>query len=340
VLNLGYTQVFVEFRNIEFLNLRVVYCPPRRLGLEEFEYMEKKITHILEENGPLTGAQLTALLPEFTDIAIWRQCYSSDSIRVSNCARYYLRYDITRGNQLRLSPSILRDFLTFSLIYSTDQMVEIVEKGTRLANQFRAISMEKLHMARRALLDLDDDLQEVLNKHCVVFLSGDIAYYLAHKTPRRHNQLGVEILGSDIDIVIISNREAPADQIEKIENQLLKIKKVFLMSPEIREELDFIVKPIEKMIEQLSYRDIHEKIASKILYESYFLMGRVDIYQALINHLEAAGTRDMIERDFEIALGQRKETIATILKLPPDASTDDEQVASLFFASKERLEFS
>jgi len=267
VLNLGYTQVFVEFRNIEFLNLRVVYCPPRRLGLEEFEYME-------------------------------RQCYSSDSIRVSNCARYYLRYDITRGNQLRLSPSILRDFLTFSLIYSTDQMVEIVEKGTRLANQFRAISMEKLHMARRALLDLDDDLQEVLNKHCVVFLSGDIAYYLAHKTPRRHNQLGVEILGSDIDIVIISNREAPADQIEKIENQLLKIKKVFLMSPEIREELDFIVKPIEKMIEQLSYRDIHEKIASKILYESYFLMGRVDIYQALI------------------------------------------QVASLFFASKERLEFS
>ena len=218
-------------------------------------------------------------------------------------------------------------------------MVEIVEKGTRLANQFRAISMEKLHMARRALLDLGDDLQEVLNKHCVVFLSGDIAYYLAHKTPRRHNQLGVEILGSDIDIVIISNREAPADQIEKIENQLLKIKKVFLMSPEIREELDFIVKPIEKMIEQLSYRDIHEKIASKILYESYFLMGRVDIYQALINHLEAAGTRDMIERDFEIALGQRKETIATILKLPPDASTDDPQVASLFFASKERLEF-
>ena len=68
--------------------------------------LENKITHILEDSGPLTGAQLTDLLPEFTNIAIWRQCYSSDKIRVSNCARYYLRYDITRGNQLRLSPSI------------------------------------------------------------------------------------------------------------------------------------------------------------------------------------------------------------------------------------------
>jgi len=295
--------------------------------------LENDIIRLIEEKGPLTGAGLTSELPGHSDISIWRQCYSSDKIRVSNCARYYLRYDITRGNQLRLSPSILRDFLTFSLIYTTNQRVEIVEHGTRLANQFRAISMEKLHMARRALLDLDDDLQDVLNAHCVVFLSGDIAYYLAHKTPRRHNQLGMEIHGSDIDIVIISNRGAPPEKIAKIESQL------FLTSPDIREELDFIVKPIDKMIEQLSYRDIHEKIASKILYESYFLMGRVDIYQALINHLASGGTRDLIEADFEIALAQRKDTIATILNLPPDASTDDEEVASLFFASKERLEF-
>lgn len=194
-------------------------------------------------------------------------------------------------------------------------------------------------MARRALLELDDELQEVLNEHCVVFLSGDIAYYLAHQTPRRHDQLGMEILGSDIDVVIVSNRGAPPEKVEEIENQLLIIKKVFLTSPDIREELDFIVKPIDRMIQQLAYRDIHEKIASKILYESYFLMGRVDIYQALINHLKTTGTRAMIEADFEIALGQRKETIATILKLPADASTDDDQVASLFFASKERIEF-
>jgi len=93
--------------------------------------LETKIIDLIKKNGPMTGAELMV--------------------------------DITRGNQLRLSPSILRDFLTFSLIYNADQTVDIVESGTRLANRFRAISLEKLHMARRALLDLDEDLQEVIN---------------------------------------------------------------------------------------------------------------------------------------------------------------------------------
>lgn len=301
--------------------------------------IENEIKKILEECGPLTGSQLSKKLPEFRDIALWRQCYASPTIRVTNCARYYLRYDILRGNQLRLSPSILRDFLTFSLIYLTDQMVEIVEAGTMLANRFRTISLKKLSWAREALLQLDDELQQVLYDHCVVFLSGDIAYFLAHETKREHSQLGVEINGSDIDIVIVSNRGAPPDKMARIESQLLTTKKIYLTTPHIGEELDFIVKPIDTMLDQLSYRDIHQKIASKILYESYFLMGRVDIYQSLMKHLKLSGTWDRIEADFETALGQRKATIKKILALAPDASTDDPEVASLFFASKERLEF-
>lgn len=301
--------------------------------------IEAEIEKILREGGPCTGGVLCEKLPHISDIAIWRACYGSGQIRVSNCARYYLRYDILRGNQLRLSPSILRDFLTFSLVYLTDQMVEIVEAGTMLANRFRTVSLEKLSWAREALLQLDEDLQEVLYEHCVVFLSGDIAYYLAHETQRTHSQLGVQVNGSDIDIVIVANRGAPPDKIERIESQLLTTKKIYLMTPHIREELDFIVKPIDTMLEQLAYGDIHQKIASKILYESYFLMGRVDIYQTLMRHLKLSGTWDRIERDFEIALGQRKDTIAKILALAPDASTEDPEVASLFFASKERLEF-
>ena len=301
--------------------------------------IEAEITAILKSDGPVTGAQLSEKLPHISDIAIWRACYGSEQLRVRNCSRYYLRYDILRGNQLRLSPSILRDFLTFSLVYLTDQMVEIVEGGTILANKFRTVSLEKLSWAREALLQLDDDLQEVLYEHCVVFLSGDIAYYLAHETKRTHAQLGVEVNGSDIDIVIVTNRGAPPDKIARIESQLLTTKKIYLTTPHIGEELDFIVKPIETMLGQLAYGDIHQKIASKILYESYFLMGRVDIYQTLMRHLKMSGTWDRIERDFEIALRQRKATIAKILALEPDASREDEEVASLFFASKERLEF-
>ncbi len=307
--------------------------------MDVFVNNETDIENILRDSGPITGADLSARLPHLSEIAVWRSCHMSTKFRVTNCARYYLRYDILRDNQLRLSPSILRDFLTFSLIYLPEQIVEKVEAGTRLANQFRSISLEKLSWAREALLQLDPELQKVLIDHCVVFLSGDIAYFLAHETMRQHRGLGVPIKGSDIDIVIITNNEAPKEAIERIESEFLTIKKIFLMTPHIREELDFIVKPIDKMLAQLAYSDIHEKIASKILYESYFLMGRVDVYQKLIQHLRLSGTWDRIEADFEIALGQRKETIRKILALSPDFSIEDKDVASLFFASKERLEF-
>jgi len=307
--------------------------------LADLAEIDTEIRDILLRDGPQTGKELVEKLPARSDIAIWRACYGSGEIQVSNCARYYLRYDILRGNQLRLSPSILRDFLTFSLVHLTDQTVDMVEGATMLANRFRTVSLEKLSWARNALLQLDDDLQQVIYDHCVVFLSGDIAYFLAHQTKRVHSQLGVEINGSDIDIVIVTNRGAPKEQIERIESQLLTTKKAYLITPNIQEELDFIVKPIETMLEQLAYGDIHQKIASKILYESYFLMGRVDIYQTLMQHLKLRGTWDKIEQDFETALSQRKDTISKILDLAPDASTDDEEVASLFFASKERLEF-
>lgn len=305
----------------------------------DMEFLVDRIVTLIRDKGPSSGLVLSELLSDISPINLWRSCYSSRRLRVRNCARYYLRYDITRDNALRLSPSILRDFLTFSLIYLPEQSVSAVEGGTLLANKFRSISLRKLSRARQALLALPDDLQAQLNANCVVFLSGDIAYFLAHDTPRRHSTLDVPIKGSDIDIVIVTNREADPEKIALIESELLKVKRLFLLNPAIGEELDYIVKPLETMLGQLDYRDIHEKIASKILYESYFLMGRVDIYESLMQHLNLRGTRDKIEADFETALMERKSTIATILSLPPVDSAKDSEVASLFFASQERLEF-
>lgn len=305
----------------------------------DMEALVQKIIELVRESGPRSGAQLAEALGDTPPINLWRACYASRRIRIRNCARYYLRYDITRDNVLRLSPSILRDFLTFSLIYLPEQAVVAVEGGTLLANKFRSISMRKLSRARQALLELDDDLQRELNEHCVVFLSGDIAYFLAHDTPRQHATLNVPVNGSDIDIVIVTNHQADPVKIKAVEDGLLKIKRMFLIMPKIREELDFIVKPVDIMLGQLAYRDIHEKIASKILYESYFLMGRVDIYESLMRHLELHGTRAKIEADFETALTQRKNTIKAILSLTPEESVKDSEVASLFFASQERLEF-
>ena len=209
-----------------------------------------------------------------------------------------------------------------------------------MANEFRLISIRKLSFARQALLLLSEDLKTEISSNCVVFLSGDIAYFLAHDTERRHATLDVPIKGSDIDIVIVANQEANPEKMEKIGGELLQIKHSFLVNSDIQEELDFIVKPMARMLDQLEYRDIHQKIATKILYESYFLMGRVDIYQALLRHLEFSGALAKIESDFEIALTERRQTIGKIMKLSHMDAGKDENVNSLFFASQERLEFS
>ncbi len=305
----------------------------------DLERIAERIRKLLVERGPIPGGALCDAMPDIPPIVIWRIFHSRRDLRVQNCARYYLRYDVRRENTLRLSPSILRDFLTFSLVHLPGDHVRVVQAGTLLSNRHRRISLKKLGLARRALLRLPQELQDEITRHCVVFLSGDISYYLAHATKRRHEQLGTPVRGSDIDIVIIANAQADPDKLKQIEAELLTTKQLYLMSPNIREELDFIVKPIGRMLDQLEYRDIHEKIASKILYESIFLMGRVDIYESLMQNMTLRGTRSRIEEDFNTALGERQQTIAKILALPPEASADDPMVASLFFASQERLEF-
>jgi len=301
---------------------------------------ERSIFENLSENGPMTGQELSNCLKKIDPLEIWKVCYQSNLLRITGFSRYYLRYDITRNNQLRLSPSILRDFLTYSLIFKRSQRTMAVEKGARLANSHRAISNRKIGFARKAILSLEEDTRTALNESACFFISGDLSYYLGHDVPRIHAQLETPINGSDIDIVIVYNTEAEPALIKAAEEQMLKIKYRALKSPEIREEIDFIFKPVSKLITQLQYRDIHEKIASKILYESFYLYGRLDIYEHLLGQMDVLGTKKKIEDDFDVALSERKQTIGRILDLEqPLVLSEDPEVQSLFFFSQEKLEF-
>jgi len=302
--------------------------------------IEEGIFKCLSENGPMTGQELKDKLSESDPIELWKVCYQSNLLRITAFSRYYLRYDITRDNQLRLSPSILRDFLTYSLIYKKSQQTQAVEKSALLANKHRAISNRKIGVARKAILSLEDNTRRVLNESACFFISGDLAYYLGHDVPRIHSQLETVIHGSDIDIVIVYNTEVEPALIKAAEDQMLEYKYMALKSPEVREEIDFIFKPVSKLITQLQYRDIHEKIASKILYESFYLYGRLDIYEYLLAQMTILGTKNKIETDFNTALLERKQTVGRILDIDkPLIISDDPETQSLFFFSQERLEF-
>ncbi len=302
--------------------------------------LENQIAALLDINGPMTGRQLSDNLPFVDDILLWKICYQSNIFRVINFARYYLRYDITREDQIRLSPSVLRDFLSFTLVYIAGQRSDATDKAAILANKHRLISLKKLKFARNTLLSLSPDILETIHYKACCFIAGDISYFLAHEEPRIHQPTGAKLYGSDIDIIVVHENDLSSDIIARAEAEVLAYKHRCIKNPAIGQEIDFIFKPVQKMLTQFSYADIHQKIASKILYESFFLYGRLDLYEKLTTDLEFSGTVKKIEDDFAKALAGRKATIKKILDLPQDQlDAMDKNTQSLFFFSQERLEF-
>ena len=300
----------------------------------------RAILETLREHGPLTGSELVKRFPDIPAIRLWQASHTNARIRRTNSARFYLRYDITREDQIRLSPSILRSFLTYTLLHAKKQEAEATEKASLLANRFRTISRRKTRLAQQAVLSLGPDVLEVLSEGACAFLSGDLSYLLGHDVERPHRELDVRVRGSDIDIVFVHQPQVGSDIIARAEAQLLATKYRYLKDATLREELDFVFKPVGRMIDQLGYGDIHQKIASKVLYESVFLFGNLGLYDSLVRNLDVFGTRERIERDFTTALLRRKETLRRLLEDDlPDPETDP-MVASLFFFSQERVEMS
>lgn len=305
-----------------------------------FSELESKIQLILEQGGPQNGKTIIEALGIEDHLLIWKVCRQSELFRTINCARYYLRYDITRENLLRLSPSVLRDFMSYSLVYLSHQKTDATQRSALLANKHRLISLKKLRVARQAILSLDADIQAKLNKNACCFIAGDISYFLAHEEPRLHKELETIVHGSDIDILIIHDNDFDPDVVAAAEKQMLGFKFRALKDPRVGEEVDFLFKPIRKMLDQFSYADIHQKIACKILYESFFLFGRLDMYEKLQADLDFSGTKEKIEVDFQTALMERQNTINKIFNLTmADNPKLDPEIESLFFFSQERLEF-
>ena len=298
------------------------------------------ILDTLRERGPLTGSELVDLHPDVPALRLWQASHTNSRIRRTNSARFYLRYDVTREDQIRLSPSILRSFLTYTLLHAKKQEAEATEKASLLANRFRTISRRKTRLAQQAVLSLDADLREELSQGACAFVSGDLSYLLGHDVERPHRELDLRVRGSDIDIVFVHQPQIDASIIARCEEQLLATKYRFLKDPGLREELDFVFKPVGRMIDQLGYGDIHQKIASKVLYESVFLFGNLTLYDSLLRNLDVFGTRERIERDFTSALLGRKETLRRLLEDDLSDPETDPLVASLFFFSQERVEMS
>ena len=296
----------------------------------------EKVWEVLKRNGPQLGKELAAALPQLSHLALWQACFSDDDIQISHFASYYLRYDMQRADQVRLSPSVLRDFLSFTLLSLAGQRGAVIDRQVTLSNYHRTVSQGKIQIARTIMTDAMADISQEERGAMCAFIAGDNAYFLGHEEPRRIEQTGQTVSGSDIDIIII--HEGLSDEtVKEIERKILQAKMFYLRTPRFNQEVDFIVKSVDKMFSQFAYSNIHEKIASKIAYESMFIAGSVRLYSQVVEELETSGVKQLIEEDFHRARELRQSAMRTLLHADPD--TLDANTESLFFFSRERLEF-
>lgn len=295
-----------------------------------------RVKGVLEARGPLLGKELAEAIPDMSHLALWQACFSDDDLQISHFASYYLRYDIQRADQVRLSPSVLRDFLSFTLVSLIGQRGAVIDRQVTVSNYHRTVSQAKIQIARTILTDAMAGLSEAECACTCGFIAGDNAYFLGHEEPRRIEASGETVSGSDIDIIIVHDGLS-AERVEEIERTILQAKVYYLRTPRFNQEVDFIVKSIDKMLAQFAYSNIHEKIASKIAYESMFIGGSVRLYSQIVDELDTSGAKQLIEGDFHRARELRQGAMRTLLHADPDLL--DANTESLFFFSRERLEF-
>ncbi|MEO1027791.1 MAG: hypothetical protein AAFX02_01925 [Pseudomonadota bacterium] len=297
---------------------------------------EDRVIALIGEFGPMRGKELFAKLDGVDYLALWQACFLSERLQISQFSRYYLRYDITREDMIRISPSILRDFLSFTIISLPEQRNLVMERLVRLSNEHREISIWKMGIARRIMMGVVDILEPAQLPKMCGFLAGDLTYFLGHSEPRFIPSINQTVNGSDIDIIIVHDG-LPDQVIQDMDEVVLTSKNYYLRHPDFVQEVDYVIKGMDKMMAQFGYKGIKDKIACKIVYESLFLAGSVDLYDCVLEKLKWTGALKKIQDDFETGLASRAATIRELRDVNPKVY--DENTRSLFYFSQERVEF-
>ena len=185
--------------------------------------MEDAIINAVQERGPLTGGELREALGP-NGFVQWKTCRQSPRLLLRRVGKRYLRLDRKVEGYARLSPSILREFLTYSVVGLATEGAALGDRADALATRIEQIGEAKLRLARRLISEIGAQVLEPgatgagaqsgltgkEDRFCVL-LAGDIVYGMAHDAPRPEKSTGRMVRGSDIDLVVLMDDQAPEE---------------------------------------------------------------------------------------------------------------------------------
>jgi len=299
----------------------------------------KEIFHFLGSHGPARGHDLCEII--FEDrLAIWRFCKLSDSLITKSVARHYLRLDRNIEGYARLSPSIWREFYSYTVIGLRSQREWVEQMAGELSSKIRGISKEKEALAKSIC---DGIYQKIsynypeIREKIAFLLAGDVVYGMAHSDPRPELSTGKLVVGSDIDLVVIVGDEVSNGLVKLLDDMMLEEKTRLILNPFHKEELDYVVKKVGLLRDQMAMKSFKEWVAMKVFWESKLLCGDMGFYETF----KADPRMERIGRFFmelqDKAQRQRKEIEEALLKgAPLEGSLNFE---AIFYPTDETEDF-
>ncbi len=295
---------------------------------------ERAIVELLERDGPLTGAELVERTRGEV-FALWLACKQAPSVRLEIIGRRFLRLDRVVQGYARLSPSIRREFLTYTLLGLESHPEVLFRRARLLKEETRRISKAKLELARESVASAVDSLPDkdsVLPGVCFI-IAGDITYEMSHVVPRPEKSTGEMVRGSDLDIIVIADSGLPEESVRRLDRAIYKKKHYLLVHPDYREEIDYILKNLDRVREQLRFDTFESMVACKILHEGEYLYGSNALFRTI---KELVGQHAMPEklRQMELqATAFRDQAEARLLQL--DGRLSETEAYHLFYTKEE-----
>jgi hypothetical protein len=298
-----------------------------------FNMKTKDIVEILKNNGPQTGWQLLEK-SGLEALPLWQICRQADEIRFENIGKRFVRLDRNVEGYARLSPSIRREFLTYTILGLDNQSAEIETKARSLKEEIRQISRTKFALARESIASVVESLSDkaIVDQVCFI-IAGDITYDMAHAVPRPEISTGKMVRGSDLDIVAIAEDDVPKESLKVLDDAILKKKYFLLVHPNYQEEIDYLVKDIAKVRQQLAFDSFQHMIASKIIYESAFLYGSESVFRKVKKMVEEFGVPGKLALLEQQATASRNQAESSLLH--SDANQADSEFLNLFYTREE-----
>ncbi len=292
------------------------------------------IVDILMQQGPQSGAELVKSTR--SDVfELWSSSRKSPRVISPTAATRFLRLDRAVPGYARLSPSIRREFLTYTVLGLENQRDSVEARTESLKREIHEISRAKFELARETMEGVVRGLNDpapVLERVCFI-IAGDIAYNMSHTVPRPEKSTGQMVRGSDLDIVVVAEDELPASALNELDTAIHKRKHFLLVHPDYREEIDYVVKKIPKVQQQLRFDTFESMVACKILWEGQYLFGSERVFAAVKNLVEE---RQIARRLAELqrkAIENRDQAEKRLLEA--DAKLSDSESLHLFYTREE-----